>query len=219
MGFDFLTSMHTVAMLVGYFWNALCLVVIHMLMKDKAYLHWRDQYTRESRIIATVNTVFSFKATRIMYSDFAKKPYFDATFDSRLRTLVRPFFIITMFSVLSTAIVFIADVYTIWLLRWGYELVTLAISSMTLAIAIFVLEIYEFILCKREEPEFLGVGDYFDKQVDPKIRQSALRKQEEKRSIRKSQVKVMSIIEDGSDAPGIPQSEDDYATVSQVNQS
>lgn len=56
---------------------------------------------------------------------------------------------------------------TLWLLDWGYELVTLAISSMIMAIVIIALEVYEFVLYKRHEPEFLGVGAYFSKQMDP----------------------------------------------------
>ena len=54
-----------------------------------------------------------------------------------------------------------ANVYTIWLLRWGYEIVTLAISSIILALVIFALEVYEFLLHKRVEPAYLGVGKYF----------------------------------------------------------
>ena len=54
-----------------------------------------------------------------------------------------------------------ANVYTIWLLRWGYEIVTLSISSLILGLAIFILEVYEFMLHKRQEPEYLGVGSYF----------------------------------------------------------
>ena len=66
-----------------------------------------------------------------------------------------------MASLLQTAAVVLANVQTIWLLRWGYEIVTLAISSMIMAIVIFALEVYEFVLYKRDEPTHLRVGDYF----------------------------------------------------------
>lgn len=68
-----------------------------------------------------------------------------------------------MFSVLQMGAILIANVYTIWLLRWGYEIVTLSISSIILAVVIFGLEIYEFVLYRNEEPDFMGVGDYFAK--------------------------------------------------------
>ena len=66
-----------------------------------------------------------------------------------------------MVGLVQTGTILMANVYTIWLLRWGYEIVTLAISSMILGLVIFALEVYEFILHKRIEPEYLGVGSYF----------------------------------------------------------
>ena len=100
MGFDFIVAMHTVAMFLHYFLNLLCLVAVHWLIKDKPYEHWRDQYTRESRIITTVSTLYSFKATRALYSNFAGRQYFDAACENRFRSIIRPFFLMTMFSVL-----------------------------------------------------------------------------------------------------------------------
>lgn len=97
----------------------------------------------------------------MLYCNLSKKPYFDAACESRFRSLVRPMFVLTMASLISTGPILIANVYTIWLLRWGYEIVTLAISSIIMAMVIFALEIYEYILYKRHEPEFLGVGAYF----------------------------------------------------------
>ena len=108
-----------------------------------------------------MSTLYSFKATRMLYGNFLGKPYFDAACEDRFKVLIRPFFVVTMASIVHTAIIVIANVYTIWLLRWGYEIVTLAISSITMAVIIFALEIYEFVLLKRQEPEFMGVNDYF----------------------------------------------------------
>ena len=70
-------------------------------------------------------------------------------------------FILTMCNLVQTGTILMANVYAIWLLRWGYEIVTLSISSLILGLIIFILEVYEFILHKREEPEYLGVGAYF----------------------------------------------------------
>ena len=155
------SGLHTFALFVNCFLNAFCLLAIHLLLKDKPFEHWRDQYTRENRIIATVSTIYSFKTTRMLYSNFLGKPYFDAACENRFRSLVRPIFVLTMASLLSTGPILIANVYTIWLLRWGYEIVTLAISSIVMAIVIFALELYEYILYRRQEPAFLGVGAYF----------------------------------------------------------
>ena len=51
-----------------------------------------------------------------------------------------------MCGLLQTGPILIANVYTIWLLRWGYEIVTLAISSIIMALVIFALEVYEYVL-------------------------------------------------------------------------
>ena len=100
--------------------------------------------------------------------------------------------------------------YTIWLLRWGYELVTLAISSIILSISIFILEVYEFVLYKRHEPEYLGVGDYFSGQKNPAYRKGG-RKSADWERMRKAQVRVMSVMENGDRgdmAENVPPSEE-----------
>jgi len=42
LDFSVVSGMHTFAMFAHYFLNALCLIAIHYLMKDKPFLHWRD---------------------------------------------------------------------------------------------------------------------------------------------------------------------------------
>jgi hypothetical protein len=93
-----------------------------------------------------MSTIYSFKTTRMLYSNFSGKPYFDAACENKFRSLIRPFFTLTMCSLLQTGPILIANVYTIWLLRWGYEIVTLAISSIIMALVIFALEVYEYVL-------------------------------------------------------------------------
>ena len=104
----------------------------------------------------------------MLYSNFLRKPYFDAPCENKFRSIIRPLFILTMCSLLQMGSIVLANVYTIWLLRWGYEIVTLAIESIVMALLIFSLEIYEFVLYRRQEPEYLSVGAYFAKQ-DPNI--------------------------------------------------
>ena len=52
------------------------------------------------------------------------------------------------------------DVYTIWQLNWGYEIKTLSIENLVLAVVIAGLEIYEFVLYKNQQPNFMGIKDY-----------------------------------------------------------
>ena len=68
---------------------------------------------------------------------------------------------ITVGSVVQVAAITVANIYTIWLLRWGYEIVTLAISSIIMNLVILGLEITEFVLYRDQEPVFMGVKDYF----------------------------------------------------------
>ena len=207
-------------MFVFYFFNLLTMIAIHLRIKDKPYEHWRDQYTRESRIIATISTLYSFKATRILYSNFWRKPYFDVVCENRFRTFIRPFFMITVGSVVQVAAITVANIYTIWLLRWGYEIVTLAISSIIMNLVILGLEITEFVLYRDQEPVFMGVKDCFSNQLDPQEKkQQDARKRQWKKNFKKSQVKVMSMLEEEAvnDDIGIPG--DSESSQYEINQS
>ena len=186
MDLTFVSGMLTFAMFAHYFVNALCLLAVHYLISDKPYLHWRDQYTRETRVIAAVSTLYSFKATRLLFSNFLRYPFFDAACENRYRSLLRPFFVLTMLGLVQTGTILIANAYTIWLLRWGYEIVTLSVSSIVLGLAIFALEIYEFVLHQRQEPAYLGVGDYFAGQKHPSTKERAARKKSGRDALRKS---------------------------------
>ena len=95
MDISFVGGMHTFAYFMLYLLNLVCLFAIHRLIKDKPFEHWRDQYTRENQIIVTISTLYSFKATRMLYCNMMSKPYFDAPCDNRFRSLLRPFFMLT----------------------------------------------------------------------------------------------------------------------------
>ena len=84
--------------------------------------------------------------------------------------MVRPMFIFTMLSLLQAGPITLVNIYSIWMLRWGYELKTLAIESFILTVAIFALEIYEFVLYKNLEPKYLGVQDYFTSDPNAKAK-------------------------------------------------
>lgn len=66
-----------------------------------------------------------------------------------------------MLSLLQVFPILLVNIYTIWLLRWGYEIKTLAIESIVLCFVILALEIYEFVLHKQNEPQFMHVRDFF----------------------------------------------------------
>jgi hypothetical protein len=77
------------------------------------------------------------------------KEYFNVACEDRFRVLSKPLFTFSMVSLIQTAPIFMVNVYTIWLLRWGYEIVTLSIEAIILALVILGLEIYEYILHKQ----------------------------------------------------------------------
>jgi len=54
-----------------------------------------------------------------------------------------------MIGLLQVIPVCLIDVYTIWQLNWGYEIKTLSIENLALAVVIVILEIYEFVLYKN----------------------------------------------------------------------
>lgn len=58
-------------------------------------------------------------------------------------------FILNMVGLIHTAPIILVNIYTIWLLKWGYEIKTLAIENMLMAVVIFFLELYEFILYRK----------------------------------------------------------------------
>ena len=74
-------------------------------------------------------------------------------------------FIFSMLGLIQACPIMLVNIYTIWLLRWGYEIKTLSMESIALCIGILALEIYEFILHKQREPELLKVRDFFGKRT------------------------------------------------------
>ena len=70
-----------------------------------------------------------------------------------------------MLGLVQACPIVLVNIYTIWLLRWGYEIKTLSMESILLCIVILALEVYEFILHKQKEPELLKVRDFFGKRT------------------------------------------------------
>jgi hypothetical protein len=79
--------------------------------------------------------------------------------------MVRPMFIISMIGLLQVVPVAFVDAYTIWQIEWGYEIKTLSIENLVLAALIFSLEIYEYVLYRKQEPRFMTVGEMLQDQA------------------------------------------------------
>ena len=133
------------------------MVYLH-LVKDPVFNHWRkeDENDEDSYIIFTLNTLFTFKATRLFYCRLFDKKYFHAASEDMFRTFIRPIWLLSMVGVIPVFAILIADIYTIWNLRWGYEIKALAVESIILSIVIFGLESYEYIRYRNQQPKYLA---------------------------------------------------------------
>ena len=133
-----------------YVLNILCLITFLLLIDDLPFKHWMKKYDTETRVVFAVSTLFTFKLCRLLFSQLRNRPWFNAACEDRFKALIRPLFILSMLSLLQACPIFLVNIYTIWLLRWGYEIKTLSIESIILCFAILGLEIYEFVLHKRK---------------------------------------------------------------------
>jgi len=160
IGFDLAIALHTIGIFGIFFLNFITLICILRIIEDRPFHHWRDVYTRSSTALIVLSALFSFKTVRFFKSNLFKKAYFNAAFEDQYRTLTKPLFIVSMIGLLQVIPVCMMDVYTIWQLNWGYEIKTLSIENLILAIVITGLEIYEFVLYKNQQPNYMGIKDY-----------------------------------------------------------
>ena len=163
MGYRALTTLHLIGLFAIFFINVACYFAVLKRIQDKPFLHWYDIYERQTNNVYLFSALFNFKMARLLYSRFKGKKYFDVACEERFEQLIKPMFVLTMISLLQMAPIALVNIYTIWLLRWGYQIVTLSIEAIVLALVILALEIYEFVLHKSAEPEYMGVRDYFAK--------------------------------------------------------
>ena len=65
-----------------------------------------------------------------------------------------------MVGLVPSAATLIVNVYTIWLLKWGYEIKTLAFESITLCLVITGLEIYEYVKARGTQPKYMAAHEF-----------------------------------------------------------
>lgn len=65
-----------------------------------------------------------------------------------------------MVGIIPTFAILFANIQTVWLLRWGYELKSLSIEMSILAIAVFAIEMVEFQNYRDQQPKFMAVHEY-----------------------------------------------------------
>jgi hypothetical protein len=150
MGYPKAVACHTIGLFAVFFLNLVTLVSVLRLIDDRPFRHWRDRNHKASVVFIVISALYSFKAVRLFICELFQKEYFNAAFEDKYRTMIRPMFIISMVGLLQVVPVGFVDAYTIWQIEWGYELKTLAIENLTLAVVIFLLEIYEFNLYKEK---------------------------------------------------------------------
>ena len=159
-------------MFAQFFLNLGGLVAFLLLVKDPAFTHWRDEpkNMKESNIIFGLSTIFSYKSIRLLFSNLFDKTYLNAPCEDRYRSFIRPMFILNMIGLVQSGPALFVNVYTIWLLKWRYEIWILSIECILIGFSIFFLEVYEFVLYKRKQPSYLGVADYMmeSREVKPK---------------------------------------------------
>ena len=165
MGYKFLSYLHLAGMFALFFLNLAFLLTFTLLVDDLPFSHWRQKYLNESRAILAVSTLFNFKLGRLLYCQLRSRPWYNAASESKFETFIRPMFVFSMISMIQACPIMMVNIYTIWLIRWGYELKTLSMESIILCIVILALEIYEFILHKQREPTLLKVRDFFGKRT------------------------------------------------------
>lgn len=165
MGYRFLSYLHLAGMFALFFLNLAFLLTFTLLVDDLPFAHWRQKYLNESRAILAVSTLFNFKLGRLLYCQLRSRPWYNAASENKFETFIRPMFVFSMISMIQACPIMMVNIYTIWLIRWGYELKTLSMESIILCIVILALEIYEFILHKQREPTLLKVRDFFGKRT------------------------------------------------------
>lgn len=78
--------------------NAGFALYFHMTQRkgDIPFKHWANFHKKPYKVIKWMMLVFNFKLARLMYSNLFKKEYFNAAFDNRYATLIKPLFIASM---------------------------------------------------------------------------------------------------------------------------
>lgn len=148
IGFTIALSIHLATLLVMYFMNIAFTVylIVKSQRDDAPFKHWCSYHDRLSTLYFILTSCLSFKMARCFYARvFKGSKYFDAAFDSKFESIIRPMFITSMINFVCVSVpIILADLYTLMAFNWRYEIAALAFDNLLLALVIFVLEIIEF---------------------------------------------------------------------------
>lgn len=120
---------------------------IHLKVRktDQVFRHWTDREVRGYKWIKILTLAYNFKMSRLLFARYLNKGYFQATSDSKYKSLIKPLFFTSVINFLvQCGPIVLMDIYSLWFIPWGYQIMVMSIDNMVLALVIFILEIVEF---------------------------------------------------------------------------
>lgn len=136
------------------------------ITKDASYAKWCRLFPKSERYISLLTLLLNFKSIKLVYSGFYGLESCLAQFDDPLRNFFRPLRMLTYFSFIFVyAPIIAASVLIFFQVKWGYQLLILAIEAVILSIAIIILTIIEF----RHPERLLMSGDEQYIRIKPRI--------------------------------------------------
>jgi len=110
--------------------------------QDGAFKHWAAHFSTRDAAYKAVCGILSFKGARLYYSNFTNV---NAAFDDFYSFFYFPLFLVSMASFpIQVLPAFVADVWSVILVPWGYQIVIFSLENVILGIAIFILELLEY---------------------------------------------------------------------------
>ena len=111
-------------------------VVRRSMVEDQAFKYWTQYNPKATIIFLTFSTLWSFKAIRAFYSKaFQGSKFFNAAFDTKFKTIVRPLFLVSMvhFTCLQLPLV-MTDIYVITVIppKYRNQITTVAFDNLIL---------------------------------------------------------------------------------------
>ena len=125
LDYDLVTSIHLICLFSMMLANLGFTLIMHLKLRkdDQAFKYWTDENIKPYRIIKWLMFLYSFKAVRLLYSQIQNKPYFDAPFERKYQTLIKPLFFVTVINfLLQAGPIILMDCYNLWFIGWGYQI-------------------------------------------------------------------------------------------------
>ena len=124
------------------------------MVEDQAFKYWTQYNQKVTMVFLSLGTLWSFKINRAFYSKaFKGSKSFDAAFDTKFKTIVKPLFLVSMvhFSCFQLPLM-MTDIYTIAVIppKYRNQITTVAFDNLILQLAVFALEICEFNIMRQK---------------------------------------------------------------------